>query len=85
MRIIRIGALWCSSCVVTYKEFKKLMKDYPEFEYQELDYDMDDISEYRVGTILPEIIIYDKKEIGRIIGEKKEEDIILYLKEKGII
>lgn len=83
MKIIRISAMWCSSCIVTYNDFNKL-KDVYNCEFIELDYDMDDIEKYNVGDILPVIIVLDdnNEERARIIGEKKFNEIKDIIDEK---
>ena len=82
MKLIRISSSWCTSCIITYPIWNELKEKYPNFEYEELDYDMNDISNYNVGEILPVIIIQnDNKEIARIIGEKKKEEIIKIIEE----
>ncbi len=76
MKLVRISAIWCTSCILTNKDFKEIMSEYPNYEYEELDYDTDDIDNYNVGDILPVIIIYkDNKELTRIIGEKRKKQI----------
>ena len=67
--------MWCTSCIVTKKDWDKIKENY---EYLEYDYDMDEdkIKEFDVGKILPVIIVFkDDKEITRIVGEKKKEEI----------
>ena len=76
MKIVRISAIWCTSCILTNKDFKEIKEEYPEFEYEELDYDTDDIEAYNAGNTLPVIIIYkDDKEITRIVEKKKKKEI----------
>lgn len=76
MKIVRISALWCSSCIVTYKDFLTLKDKFPQNEYVELDYDMDDVSIYNVLDILPVIIgIKDGKEVFRFEGEVSLKEI----------
>lgn len=76
MKLVRISAIWCSSCIITYPIWNKIKEKYPNFEYVELDYDMDDITNYEVNEILPVIIIYkENTEIARLIGEKTELEI----------
>ncbi len=71
MKLVRISSTWCVSCIVMNKSWNKLKEQYPDFEYFEYDYDIDDISKYNVGNILPVIIVYkDNNEVKRIIGEK---------------
>ncbi len=76
MKLVRISAIWCSSCIITYPIWNNIKEKYPNFEYIELDYDIDDITNYGVNEILPVIIIYkDNIEVARLIGEKKESEI----------
>ena len=75
MKFVRISSTWCVSCIIMNKLWKKLKDKYNNFEYVELDYDMDDVEEYNVGDILPIIIIYKENvEVKRIIGEKSEKE-----------
>lgn len=80
MKLIRISATWCSSCIITYQSWEEIKKEYPSFSFQELDYDMDEdkIKKYQIGKIIPVIIILNDNnvEIGRIIGEKSKKYII---------
>lgn len=76
MKIIRISSTWCTSCIVTHKDWKKLKELYPDFEYIEYDYDIDDISKYEVGKILPVIFVEkEDKIIKKIVGEKSLNEI----------
>ena len=75
MKFVRISSTWCVSCIIMNKIFKKIKEKYNNYEYVELDYDMDDVLEYNVGEILPVLIIYkDNIEVKRIIGEKSEKE-----------
>ncbi len=85
-KIIVISALWCPSCLILKKHIKKLKNDYKDLIIKTLDYDFDEIEEYKVGNILPVIISYiDDKEKNRLIGEKTYEEIISFLKDSEII
>lgn len=76
MKLIRISAIWCTSCILTYKYFNEIKEKYPFLEYEELDYDIDDIEKYNVGNILPVLILMrDDKELTRIVGEKNTKEI----------
>ncbi len=82
MKFVRISSTWCVSCIIMNKLWKKLKETYSDFEYIELDYDMDDVEEYNVGEILPVLIIYkDSKEVKRIIGEKSEKEFFKEIEE----
>ena len=75
MKLIRISSMWCTSCIVTKKDWDEIKVKY---DYEEYDYDMDEelIKKYDVGNILPVIIVLDKDtEIDRIIGEKTKKEI----------
>ena len=75
MKIVKINSLGCPSCIIMNKVFNKIKESY-SFELEELDYDFDEIDEYNPGNILPIYIFYkDGKEINRICGEHKIEEI----------
>lgn len=77
MKYIMISALWCPACLITNSAVDKLVEE-KHIDIEKLDYDFDDISKYNVGKILPEIIVIDKdKEVGRIIGEKNYNELLL--------
>lgn len=75
MKIIRISAIWCSSCIIMKSRFNEIVKD-KNIEVVDLDYDMDDIEEYNVGDTLPVFIkIKDDKEIDRLVGEHSKSEL----------
>ena len=76
MKLVRISAIWCTSCILTKSDWDSIKEDY---DYLEYDYDMDEdvIKKYNVGKILPVIIVFDgDKEITRITGEKRKKEIL---------
>ena len=80
MKIVKINSLGCPSCIIMNKVFNQIKEEY-SFDLEELDYDFDDIEEYKVGDILPVLIfIKDNKEIDRLIGEKNYKEIEEVLK-----
>lgn len=84
MELIRISAVWCSSCIITYKDWNKLKENYPNYEYSEYDYDMDVdvVEQYNIGNTIPVVIAKkDGEEIGRIIGEKNYKELEDWMKE----
>ena len=85
MKLVRISSSWCTSCIVTYKTWTEIQEEYPNYEYIEYDYDLDDeVNDYSVGNILPVIIILkDNNEVSRIIGEKTKKEITKILEEVG--
>lgn len=81
MKIIRISAIWCSSCIIMKSRFNEIIKNY-NVEIIDYDYDLDEeeVNKFNVGNILPVYIkIDDKKEISRLVGEHSEEEIIDFI------
>ncbi len=78
MRIVKIGALWCSACLVTNKALDKFIKENPSIELITYDYDFDEekVKEYNVGKVLP-VLIFEKDgiEVLRLNGEKNYNEI----------
>lgn len=82
MKIVKITSLGCPSCIIMNKSINQIKIEYPDIEIEELDYDFDDIDNYDVGKILPVFIFYkDDKEIGRLKGEHKKEELIKIIEE----
>jgi len=76
MKIVRISAVWCTSCIITYNYWSNVKEKYPNIEFIELDYDTDDIEVYNALDILPITIFFkDDLEFKRIEGEFKQSDI----------
>lgn len=78
MKLIKISAIWCPSCLIMEKVWKNLEKELPEIEFISYDYDLDDeVDNYNPGDILPIIILENNnQELTRFIGEKTKEEII---------
>ena len=78
MKIIKIGAMWCSGCLIMNKVLKKIeQKRNIEIVSLDLDMDEEESLSYNPGDVLPVLIFIDKdKEIKRLIGEHSEEEII---------
>lgn len=84
MKIIKINAMWCPGCLITKSIWQEIEKEYPSHEYINLDYDLDEekIEKYKIGDILPVVIIEnDNQEIKRIIGEKTKKEILKELED----
>lgn len=85
MKAVKISAIWCGGCLVMNKVWKKL-KDNFDFEFIELDYDMDEdeVKKYNPGEILPVFIFYNgESELFRITGELSYDEMVEKLKEVG--
>lgn len=75
MKVIKITALWCSSCLIMNNRWNELLKE-KNIETVSLDYDFDDIEKYNVGDILPVFIfLKDDKEIKRLVGEHSVKEL----------
>ena len=87
MKLIKIGAIWCSGCLVMNKVWNKLIKEY-NFSYETFDIDMDEdeVEKYNVGEKLPVFIVMENdKEIKRLIGEYSYSDMVNNLREVGLL
>lgn len=83
MKVVKITAMWCSACLIMNKVWSKVKNNF-DFEVEELDYDLDEeeVEKYDVGKVLPVFIFYEgDKEVLRLVGEYKEEDMINRIKE----
>ena len=81
MKIIKISAVWCSSCIIMKSRFNDVIKNY-SIEVIDYDYDLEEeeINKFSVGNILPVYIkINDEKEISRLVGEHSKEEIINFI------
>ncbi len=78
MKIIRVTAMWCMSCLTMKKVWKHVLKDITDLELIDYDYDFDSelVKGYNIGKILPELIVFkNNKEVTRIIGECSKKEL----------
>lgn len=78
MRVVKIGAIWCSACLVMNKTLKNVLPKY-NLEVEELDYDMDseEVLKYNPNEILPVVIFFNgSQEVHRVCGELSEKELI---------
>ena len=64
MKLIRIGASWCSSCLIMKSRVSDILAS------------RDDIEVYQVGDVLP---VYIKEDGSRLIGEHTKEEFIKFI------
>ena len=85
MKIIKIGSTWCSGCIVMKPVWEEIEKEIKlNTEYFDFDIYEDELKEkYQIGDKLPIIIFLDDndKELTRIIGEIKKDDLLKKIKE----
>ncbi len=76
MKVIRISAIWCSSCLIMKSRFNEVASelniDIIDYDY---DIDTDMVDKYNVTDILPVYIKGDK----RLVGEHTKEEIRKFL------
>lgn len=82
MKIIKITAMWCPSCLIMNDLITDLVNE-SNFELVSYDFDLDQdvVIKYNVGTILPVLIKIDEdgNEIKRITGEHSKKEIIDFI------
>lgn len=79
MKIVTINAMWCPGCIIMHKVWEAVSKKYSDIEFVKYDYDLDEdvVKTFSPGDVLPiTIFIVNDKEVERLVGEKKEEEII---------
>ena len=79
MKVIKVGAVWCGSCLTMKHIWNDIEKTH-DIEVISLDYDFDEeeVEKYNVGSKLPVAIILDdnNNELERKKKKKKKQDII---------
>lgn len=87
MKLIKIGAIWCSGCLVMNKVWNQLIKEYNfSYETYDIDIDEDEVEKYNVGEKLPVFIVMESdKEIKRFTGEYSYSDMVNNLREVGLL
>ena len=74
MKILKFNAVWCSGCLVMKKTIKEIKELYPEIEFIDYDYDLD---EKEVEFIMKHnLIFYDiEDETSFSVDEDSKHDI----------
>ncbi len=90
MKLVKISASWCMSCIIMNDTLNKVEKKYKlNYDSIKLDYDIDkeEIDKYDIGKLLPVYIKIDDKdrEIGRLAGEHKKDELVKFLSDGGFI
>ncbi|MFH1602095.1 MAG: thioredoxin family protein [Candidatus Shapirobacteria bacterium] len=80
MKVVKIGAVWCSGCLVMGPRWKKLEKKNPWLKTEYYDYDQDrkKIKKWEVkGERLPVFVFVNNKgqEFLRLHGELPEKEL----------
>ncbi len=87
MKVVKITAIWCTSCIIMNKVWKQIEEKYHiETISYDLDMDEDIVENYNIGDKLPVFIFMnDDEELFRIIGEKSLEEVEAIMKEHEVI
>lgn len=86
MKLIKISSVWCPSCLIMNPRYIELSKDL-NVNMEEYDYDMDTeiVSKYKIGDILPVVIVMNNgHELTRIIGEKSKKELNKIFEDIGV-
>lgn len=86
MKLIKISSVWCPSCLIMNPRYNELLKEF-NIDVEEYDYDMDSeiVSKYKIGDILPVVIVMNNnQELTRIIGEKSKKELNKIFKDIGV-
>ena len=62
MKLVKISAMWCMSCIVMNNLLDNVLSKYKVlFDIENLDYDVDFtlVSKYNVSSVLPVYILMD--------------------------
>lgn len=78
MEIVKIGAMWCSGCLIMNKIFREITNE-RDINITSLDIDIDEEEalKYEPGDILPVFIFFvDGREVHRMVGEHSKKEIL---------
>jgi thioredoxin-related protein len=86
MKVIKIGAVWCSGCLVMRPRWEEIEKENTWLKTEYFDFDNDNklIKKYKVESgRLPVFIFLDKRggEILRISGEVEKKKLLEVINE----
>ena len=87
MKLIKIGAIWCSGCLVMNNVISKMRKNYDvSFEEYDIDMDEEEAKKYEPGDVLPVFVVMDQeREVTRFVGEYSYDEFINKLRDVGVI
>ena len=84
MKVLKIGAIWCTECISMKPMWEEIEKEIPQLKTEYLDADENDelLKKYDIKEI-PSFIFLDKedKEILRLKGILNKEELVKTIKE----
>jgi len=79
MKVIKVGATWCSGCLVMKPRWQEIEAENPwlETEYYDFDDNPEIAAKYKIDQELPVAILVDsnENEITRLCGEINKDEI----------
>ena len=85
MKILKIGAVWCSGCLIMKPRWAEIEKEMPDLitEYYDFDKDKEIMEKYGIDHKLPVFIFLDKNgdEILRLTGEQDKKELVRIINE----
>lgn len=81
MKVLKIGAIWCSGCIVMGPRWQEIEADHPDLQTQYFEFDdhPDVMEKYGItDTTLPVFIWLDKQgqELHREHGEISKDELL---------
>lgn len=80
MKVIKIGATWCSGCLVMKPRWQEIQSENPWLETEYFDYDESPevVEKYNVSSSLPVALFLDKEgnELERLTGEIGKDELL---------
>jgi thiol-disulfide isomerase/thioredoxin len=89
VEVLKIGAVWCSGCLVMRPRWQEIEKEHPWLKttYYDFDRDKEIVEKYQIESgRLPEFIFLDQngQEFLRLHGEPSKEKLVsIILKHKN--
>lgn len=86
MEVLKIGAVWCSGCLVMRPRWQEIEKEHLWLKttYYDFDHDKEIVEKYQIESgRLPEFIFLDKEgqEFLRLHGEPSKEKLVKIIQE----
>ena len=80
MKVLKFGAVWCSSCLVMKPRWAEIEKENPWLKNEYYDYDKDKemVAKYKIDENLPTFVFLDNndKEFLRLQGEPSKDNLV---------
>lgn len=85
MRVVKIGAEWCSACLVMKPRWQEIEAENPWLETVFYDFDLnkEEVEKFNIKEEIPVFIFFDKEgnEFLRLSGEIEKEKLIEIISE----